>query len=379
MNVRSTIGTARQQRLTAARLFGVVALAAAGCFTVLASGPAGALPPPGPATHLVVSAPANAAAGSSFSVTVTAEDAMGNTDTSDSRPLQFFTSDVRATLPGDVSLTNGVGTFPVTLRTAGSQSITVTDQLNSLTGSTSVNVSPGPAVSLTVATPPQTNDGLPFTFTVSALDQFGNAATNYSGTVHISSSDALAHLPANAALSHGTGTFTATLVTTGNQFLGAGDTAHPNINGISPAILVYAVRITGYDLAGADGGVFAIGGEPYVGGLGGHFLAAPIVGISTTPDAAGYWLAGADGGVFAFGDAKYYGSMGGLHLNKPIVGIASTPDGHGYWLVAADGGIFSFGTAQFEGSHGAIPIAFNKPVVGMAATPDGKGYWLVAA
>ena len=173
MNVRSIFGTARQQRLTAGRLLGVLALAAAGCFTVLASGPAGALPPPGPATHLVVSAPANATAGDGFTVTVTAEDGMGNTDTTDSRPVQFYTSDVRATLPGDVSLTNGVGTFPVTLRTAGNQAITVTDQLNSLSGSTSVNVMPGPAVSLTLATPPQTNDGLPFNFTVSALDQFG--------------------------------------------------------------------------------------------------------------------------------------------------------------------------------------------------------------
>ena len=370
MKKRSTFGTAR--------LLGVLALAAAGTFTVLVSGPAGALPP-GPATHLVVSAVSSTNAGSSISVTVTAKDAMGNTDTSDSRAVQFYTSDVRATLPGNVSLTNGVGTFPVTLRTAGSQQITVTDQANSLTGSTLVNVVPGPATTLTLGTPPQTNDGLPFTFTVSALDQFGNAATSYSGTVHISSSDALATLPANAALSHGTGTFTATLVTTGNQFLAAGDVATPALNGISPAVLVYAVRITGYDLAGADGGVFAIGGEPWVGGLANHFLAAPIVGISTTPDAAGYWLAGADGGVFAFGDAKFYGSMGGKHLNAPIVGIVSTPDGHGYWLVAADGGVFSFGTAQFEGSHGALPIPFNKPVVGIAATPDGKGYWLVAA
>ncbi len=215
-------------------------------------------------------------AGSSFSVTVTAKDAMGNTDTSDSRPVQFFTSDVRATLPGNVSLANGVGTFPVTLRTAGGQQITVTDQANSLTGSTLVNVVPGPATTLTLTTPPQTNDGLPFTFTVSALDQFGNAATSYTGTVHITSSDALAMLPANAALSHGIGTFHRhPHYNVGNQFLAAGDVAQPALNGISPAVLVYAVRITGATTWSARMAArFAIGGEPWVGGLANHFLAA---------------------------------------------------------------------------------------------------------
>nr|MDA8268696.1 hypothetical protein [Actinomycetota bacterium] len=77
------------------------------------------------------------------------------------------------------------------------------------------------------------------------------------------------------------------------------------------------------------------------------------------------WLVGADGGVFAFGDAGFYGSMGAVRLAAPVVGMASTPDGHGYWLVGADGGVFAFGDARFSGSMGGVRLA--APVVGIAA------------
>ena len=133
----------------------------------------------------------------------------------------------------------------------------------------------------------------------------------------------------------------------------------------------------GYDLVGADGGVFALGDAGYDGSEGGTHLNSPIVGMAATPSGGGYWLVAADGGVFSFGDAQYYGSEGGEHLNSPIVGMAADPDGGGYWLVAADGGVFSFGTANFYGSEGGRHL--NSPIVGIAATPSGNGYWLVAA
>ncbi len=133
----------------------------------------------------------------------------------------------------------------------------------------------------------------------------------------------------------------------------------------------------GYWIVTATGAVANFGDAADVGSLTGKTLAAGIVGIAPTPTGHGFWLAASDGGVFSFGDAVFMGSMGGKHLNKPIVGIAATPDGGGYWLVASDGGVFSFGDAVFHGSTGAITL--NKPVVGIAATPDGKGYWLVAS
>jgi hypothetical protein len=133
----------------------------------------------------------------------------------------------------------------------------------------------------------------------------------------------------------------------------------------------------GYWLVGADGGVFAFGTATFDGSMGGRHLDAPIVGISSTPDGHGYWLVASDGGLFAFGDAGFYGSMGGVVLARKVVGLASTSDGRGYWEVAADGGLFAFGDAGFYGSMGGRPI--TKPVVGMAPTHDGRGYWEVAS
>ena len=52
-----------------------------------------------------------------------------------------------------------------------------------------------------------------FSFTVTALDPFNNVATGYAGTVHFTSSDGAAVLPANSTLTSGVKTFTATLKT----------------------------------------------------------------------------------------------------------------------------------------------------------------------
>jgi len=131
----------------------------------------------------------------------------------------------------------------------------------------------------------------------------------------------------------------------------------------------------GYWLLGADGGVFTYGDAGFFGSEGGSGLQAPIVGMAPTPTGKGYWLVTNIGNVYPFGDATQYGGAG--RLNAPVVDMAATPTGKGYWLAAADGGVFSFGDAPFYGSMGGKHL--NAPVVGMAATPTGKGYWLVAA
>ena len=133
----------------------------------------------------------------------------------------------------------------------------------------------------------------------------------------------------------------------------------------------------GYWEVAADGGVFAFGNARYYGGLAGRALAAPVVGMATTPDGLGYWLVSADGGVFAFGDAPFLGGMGGDGIEAPMVGIAATPAGDGYWLVSADGGVFTYGRARYFGGMAGYGLASR--IVGVAATPDGSGYWLVSA
>jgi hypothetical protein len=113
------------------------------------------------------------------------------------------------------------------------------------------------------------------------------------------------------------------------------------------------------------------------GGMGGHQLNRPIVGMSPTSTGHGYWLVASDGGIFSFGDARFHGSTGSIKLNKPIVGMSVTPTGKGYWMVATDGGIFAFGDARFFGSTGSIRL--NRPIEGMTATASGHGYWMVAS
>jgi hypothetical protein len=132
----------------------------------------------------------------------------------------------------------------------------------------------------------------------------------------------------------------------------------------------------GYWLAGADGGVFAMGGVGFFGSAATMHLNAPIVGIAATPDGQGYYLVGADGGVFAFGDATFQGSMGGKALHAPIVGISTDPLTGGYRLVAGDGGVFGFG-APFLGSMAGTTLA--QPIVGIATDVFTGGYWLAAS
>jgi superoxide dismutase, Cu-Zn family len=103
----------------------------------------------------------------------------------------------------------------------------------------------------------------------------------------------------------------------------------------------------GYWTVAADGGVFAFGDAPYLGGLGGTRLVSPVVGIASSPSGAGYWLVAADGGVFAFGDAGFVGT------GPPAArAVTAAPDGLGYWVLGADGGVFSLGDAAFDGSRG---------------------------
>ena len=196
-------------------------------------------PPPAVATHFSVTAPGSATTGTPFNVTVTALDGSNNMVSSYSGTVQFTSSDGQAVQPASGMLTGGTGTFPLTLNTAGSPTITAT--AGSLKGNSNAialtsTVSTGFTVLL--AGYNYATIGSPFNITVTAVDAMGNTVSSYSGTVHFTSSDGHAVLPGDSTLNSGTGTFSVTLNTSGGQTISATDKASNSINGSSNVIQV---------------------------------------------------------------------------------------------------------------------------------------------
>jgi hypothetical protein len=87
--------------------------------------------------------------------------------------------------------------------------------------------------------------GSPFAITVVAFDANNNVAAGYSGTVHFTSNDPAAALPADATLTSGTGTFSATLNTAGNRTITATDTANAALTGTTNAVAVAGTQPVG--------------------------------------------------------------------------------------------------------------------------------------
>ena len=208
---------------------------------------------PAAAAYLVVASSGSAVAGSPMTFTVTAMDAYGNEATSYAGTVHFTSSDPAAVLPANSNLASGAASFSVTLKTAGSQSITATDTVtSSITGNSAVSVSPAAATHFVVSTPAPTTAGSPVTFTITAFDAYSNIATTYAGTVHFTSSDPSAALPANTTLSNGTGTFSATLVTAGSRTLTASDSSNSSITGSSGVVTVSAGAATHFAVSAAS-------------------------------------------------------------------------------------------------------------------------------
>jgi uncharacterized protein YjdB len=198
------------------------------------------------AKRFVVSAPGSAIAGTAFNVSVFAEDQFGNVVPGYTGTVHFTSTDGSAVLPANSTLTNGSGLFQFTLKTLGSQTITAMDTVtSSITGtSNTITVGSGAATHFLVTAPGGATAGTSFNISVTALDQFNNVATGYTGTVHFTSTDGTATLPANTTLTSGTGNFAVTLKTTGSQTVTATDTVTSGITGTSGAILVTAVLQT---------------------------------------------------------------------------------------------------------------------------------------
>ena len=224
---------------------------------------------PASATHLSVTGLANAAAGTAGSITVKALDAYGNVATAYAGTVHFTSSDGQAVLPANSVLTEGVQTFNVTLKTAGSQSVTATDTTTgSINGSEfAVSVTPASAIHLSVTGPAGSPAGTTSSITVKALDAYGNVATAYAGTVHFTSSDGQAVLPANSVLTNGIQTFSVTLKTVGSQTVTATDTTTGSINGSESGVTVTPASATSFSVTGLSGNTAGTAGSMTVTAL----------------------------------------------------------------------------------------------------------------
>jgi hypothetical protein len=92
---------------------------------------------PAPATHLSVSAPGTVQQGNPFKLIITARDAANNLVAGYAGTVHFSSTDARAGLPGNSTLTNGMGVFSATLGVAGTQTITATDTVTASISGTS--------------------------------------------------------------------------------------------------------------------------------------------------------------------------------------------------------------------------------------------------
>jgi hypothetical protein len=208
-------------------------------------------------------------AGQSFTVTVTALDPSGNVLTGFTDTVSFGTaSDTQATIidPATghpVSLQNftytftaadhGRHTFSVDITTAGTEPITVSDASAGImpTGP-DIGVSPAAIGSFQIrGFPSPITAGQSGQFAVAAYDIYGNPATNYTGTVVLSSTDPTAtffdistgrQLSGNrytfSASDYGTHYFDAVLNTVGSQSITATDSVNANAAGSETGIQV---------------------------------------------------------------------------------------------------------------------------------------------
>ncbi len=214
-------------------------------------------------THFSVVAPASVAAGVPFTFTVTALDQNNHVAPSYGGTVLFASSDSMAGLPTSATLTNGVGTFTGTLITLGNQTISAADSSNIYISGTSygINVTSG-ATHYSVSAPANVAAGVPFVFEVTALDQNNDLVGAYAGTVHFTSSDNAAALPANATLTNGIGFFAAVLKTAGAQTIISADTVNGTITGTSAGISVSPGAVNHFAVSGPMPPALAITGSP---------------------------------------------------------------------------------------------------------------------
>ena len=141
--------------------------------------------------QIAASAASPQVAGTAFTVTLTAQDAWGNTPgtLSGSKSVSFSgpASSPKGSAPvypATASFSAGHATASVTLKDAQTTTLTATDTTDGFGGvaSGAIVVGPASASSFGVATPATPTAGVAFSETITALDAYGNTATAYTGS-----------------------------------------------------------------------------------------------------------------------------------------------------------------------------------------------------
>jgi hypothetical protein len=204
--------------------------------------------------------PANATAGESFNITVSVFDQLDNLDTAYRGTISFSSSDPKAVLPTPYTFTSsdaGMHAFSVSLETAGTQSLEITDTLDASLSYTESGIAISPAAtSGFMITGPGTSltAGDRTTIVVAAVDAFGNPTPTYRGTVLPSTSDSKAVFARSykfGSADHGVHTFPITFKSAGQQLFTIEDDVNAAIEGTDSSISVNAaapakIRTTGY-------------------------------------------------------------------------------------------------------------------------------------
>lgn len=190
-------------------------------------------------------------AGDAFTVALTVLGTDGNVATGFRGTVHIASTDTSAVLPQDIAFTAaeaGTQTVSVTLKTAGGSTLTATDVTGraNASGSASVIVHPAAAHSYQLSGLPGTAiAGEALVLTITALDAFGNVATSYGGSVHVTSADGTDVLPPDGALTAGVRTVSLAFIKTGNHVVQINDVvaALPSANSSSVAITPAAPQV----------------------------------------------------------------------------------------------------------------------------------------
>jgi hypothetical protein len=194
------------------------------------------------ASQLTVSAPSAATAGTPFNITVTAQDSAGHTAAGFNGTVTLGSSAGADIAPTSVTLTGGTATVPITLTTAGAQTLTASfTGLSSGTASVSVNFGAfSQYLVTTLVGAPMATAGESFLVAVQAADPFGNAVTSYSGpptaTATVTPASPASNFPVTMSIgSNGQGFTLATLQKVGTYTITVNS---GTFSGTAPAVTV---------------------------------------------------------------------------------------------------------------------------------------------